>query len=113
YEYPILLLMALFALPGMFAGGSRRVLAETGPILAVAALAIAAQFAFDIRPQSAIELPFQVALVALVALMLFQRERPARFLALATLACVVTASWQPGFNRIASVRSFFGIHQIV
>jgi hypothetical protein len=26
---------------------------------------------------------------------------------------VITALWQPGFNRITSMRSFFGVHQIV
>jgi hypothetical protein len=113
YEYPILLLAALFVLPGMFAGGPRRILTEAGPVLGVAALAIAAQLAFDIRMPASAELPFQVVLVSLAALMLVQRHRPARFFALATLAFVVTGLWQPGFNRIESMRSFFGVHQLV
>ena len=29
------------------------------------------------------------------------------------LAFVVTALWQPGFNRIETARSFFGVHQVV
>ena len=113
YEYPILMLAALFVLPGMFAGGPRRMLTEAGPVLGIAALAIALQLAFDIRLSAAAELPFQVALVGLAAIMLFQRHRPARFFALATLACVVSGLWQPGFNRIESMRSFFGVHQLV
>ena len=43
YEYPILLLAGLLAMPGMFTGGARRFLAEAGPVLGIAALAIAAQ----------------------------------------------------------------------
>ena len=62
---------------------------------------------------AAAELPFQAVLVALAALMLVQRHRPARFFALATLAFVVSGLWQPGFNRIESMRSFFGVHQLV
>jgi hypothetical protein len=113
YEYPILMLAALFVLPGMFAGGARRVLTEAGPVLGIAALVIAVQLAFDIRLPAGAELPFQIALVSLATFMLFQRHRPARFFALATLACVVTGLWQPGFDRIESMRSFFGVHQLV
>src|SRR5262245_32771229 len=112
YEYPILLLAALLVLPGMFAGGPLRWLREAGPVLAIAALVILLQLAFDIRLPAAAELPFQVALVALAAVMLVQRRRPARFLALAALAFVVTGLWQPGFERIETRRSFFGVHQV-
>jgi hypothetical protein len=113
YEYPILLLAALLVLPGMFAGGPRRILTEAGPILAVVALVVAAQFAFGIRLPAAAELPFQVVLVALAALILLQRHRPARFFALVALAFVVTGLWRPGFNGVETLRSFFGVHQVV
>jgi hypothetical protein len=113
YEYPVLLLAGLLAMPGMFAGGPRRFFTEAGPVLSVAAFAIAAQLAFGIALPEAAQLPFQFALVALAALMLFQRHRPARFFALAALAFVVTALWQPGFSHVTSVRSFFGLHQVV
>ena len=45
--------------------------------------------------------------------MLLQRHRPARFFALVVLAFVLTGLWQPGFNRIETARSFFGVHQVV
>ena len=61
----------------------------------------------------AAELPFQIALVALAAVMLLQRQRPARFFALVVLGFVLTALWQPGFNRVETARSFFGVHQVV
>jgi hypothetical protein len=113
YEYPLLLLAGLLVLPGMFAGGWRRFLAEAGPILGIAMLAAAAHFVFGIRLPAAMKLPFQAALVVLVGLMLLQRRRPARFLALVTLAFVVTGLWEPGLNRVETMRSFFGVHQVV
>jgi hypothetical protein len=113
YEYPILLLAGLLVLPGVFTGGPRRFLHDAGPVLSIAALAIAVQISFGIRLPAAAELPFQIALVILVAVMLFQRHRPARFFALATLAFVVTGLWQPGFNHVESMRSFFGVHHVV
>jgi hypothetical protein len=113
YEYPVLLIAALLVLPGMFAGGWRRFLGEAAPVLSVAALAIATQFVFGIRLPAAAELPFRVVLVALAGLMLLQRHRPVRFFALAALAFVLTGPWQPGFNHVETVRSFFGVHQVV
>ncbi len=46
YEYPVLLLAGLLAMPGVLSGGPRRFLAEAGPVLGIAALAIAAQLTF-------------------------------------------------------------------
>jgi hypothetical protein len=112
YEYPVLVAAAVLVLPGAFAGGLRRVLSEAGPILLVAAVVVAASFVFDIRLPAA-ELPFQVVCVALAALMLVQRHRPAQVFALVVLAFVLTDRWQPGFNRIETSRSFFGVHQVV
>lgn len=113
YEYPILLLAGLLMTPGMFAEGLRRALIEAAPILAVIALAVAAQVAFGVHLPAAAELPFQIALVAFTVVMLLQRHRPARFLALAALGFVVTGLWRPGFHQIETVRSFYGVHQVV
>jgi hypothetical protein len=113
YEYPILVAAAVLVLPGMFTTGLRRFLGESVPILAVAGFLIAAQLMFDVRLPASAELPFQVVLVALAAVMLLQRHRPARFFALAVLAFVVTGLWQPGFKRVETARSFFGVHQVI
>jgi hypothetical protein len=113
YEYPILIAAVLLALPGFWSEGWRRVLAVTGPILLVAGVAVAATLMFDLRLPAAAELPFQVGLVGLAAAMLLQRARPARVFALVVLAFVLTALWQPGFNRLETARSFFGVHQVV
>jgi hypothetical protein len=112
YEYPMLVAAALLVLPGVFAGGWRHLRRETGPILVLIVFASLTPLAFDIRLPPAAELPFQMALVALVAVMLLQRRRSARFFAFVVLAFVVTALWQPGFNRVERARSFFGVHQV-
>jgi spermidine synthase len=113
YEYPILIVAAILALPGMFAGDRRRILAEVAPILGIAALAIVGRFLFDVRVPGQAAYAFQFILVGLTAMMLLQRRRPQRFLALVVLGFVLTGLWQPGFNRVAALRSFFGVHQIV
>ena len=113
YEYPILIAAALFALPGVGEGGFRRLIEQTGVVLALAALAVMARFGFGLELPAGAELYFQIALVALVAIMLLQREQPARFIALVVLGFVLTGLWQPGFNRVAVLRSFFGVNQVV
>jgi hypothetical protein len=113
YEYPILITAALLVLPGAWEGGVRRFLNEAGPALAIAAAAVTAKMAFDLRLPAAAELPFQVALVLLAAAMLLQRRRTARFVSLVVLGFVLSGLWQPGFNSIETARSFFGVHQVV
>jgi SAM-dependent methyltransferase len=113
YEYPILIVAALSVLPGVFAGGVRQLLREAGPGLIAAAGALALWLSIDARPSIAAEIPMQVALVALAALMLFQAKRPARFAGLVVFAFVLTALWRPGLRQIEIVRSFFGVHQVV
>jgi hypothetical protein len=113
YEYPILIVAALLVMPKVFAPSIGRAVTEGGPALMIGLLAIVAQLVFKISLPTAAELPFQIVLVALVALMLLQRDRPARFLSLVALGFVLTGLWQPGFNRIAVVRSFFGVNQVV
>ncbi len=113
YEYPILIAAAVLVLPGMFTGGWRRFLLDATPFLALAAMALAIALVFELRLPAAAELPMQLALVGFAALMLLQRHRPARFFAMVLLAFVATGLWQPGFNRIDTSRSFFGVHQVV
>ena len=45
--------------------------------------------------------------------MLLQRHRPLVSPRWSILAFVLTGLWQPGFNRIETARSFFGVHQVV
>lgn len=113
YEYPILILLALLVLPGVFAGGPRHVLREAGPPLTVAGLLIALGILFDLRVPTEAKLTFEVLLVIIAALMLLQATRPARFFGLTVMVFVFTGLWQAGLVPIATARSFFGIHQVV
>jgi hypothetical protein len=113
YEYPLLVAAAFLVLPGVFSGGLRRLFNEAGPILLVVALTAAAPLLFDIHLPAAAEFPFQVVCVALAVLILVQRHHPARVFGLVMLAFVLTDLWQPGFNRIKTARSFFGVHQVI
>jgi len=113
YEYPILIAVALLVLPGAFDGGVRNFIRQSAPWLALAALAVVSRAAFDVRLPLSAELPIHVALVLLAALMLFQAGKPARFFGIAVLAMCFTASWQAGMRPLETVRSFFGVHQVV
>jgi SAM-dependent methyltransferase len=113
YEYPILILAALFALPGVFHGSAGRLMRQISPVLIVVALAVVARFWLGLKLPAGAELPFQIVLIALAALMFLQRERLPRFIALVALGFLLTGLWQPGFNRVATLRSFFGVNQII
>jgi hypothetical protein len=112
YEYPILIAAALLALPGALAGGWRGFGRDAMPVLALAALAVVGRLSGLSVPENA-QLSYQLGLIALVALMLIYRRRPARLFALVVLAFVVTGMWQPGLARVESTRSFFGVHKVV
>jgi hypothetical protein len=112
-EYPILIVAALLAMPGALGQSVRDFLKRIWPALAVAAVAIVQPFLFDLHLGPATLLPFQVALVMLVGVMLLVRRDTARFAALAAVAFIVTGVWQPGASVIETTRSFFGVHRIV
>jgi hypothetical protein len=112
-EYPILIVAALLAMPGALGQSVRDFLKRIWPALAVAAVAIVQPFLFDLHLGHATLLPFQVALVLLVGVMLLVRRDTARFAALAAVAFIVTGVWQPGASVIETTRSFFGVHRIV
>ncbi len=112
YEYPILIAAALLAPPGALDGGWRRFAAQTAFVLALAVVVVAARMLADARIPDSGNVYFQIALVVLVACMLFQRHRPARFFALAVLSFALTECWRPGLAPVETVRSFFGVHRV-
>jgi hypothetical protein len=113
YEYPILVVAALFALPGALSGTVRGFLRRFWPAPAAAALVVLLYFIFDLRLPPQAGLYLQIVLVLLVGLMLLQRGDAARFAALAIVGFVVTGFWQPGLRVIETTRSFFGVHRVV
>lgn len=112
YEYPILIALALLCTPGMFTGGMRNALREALPWLFASAALTLMWFVTHVQPSATLELPFQVLLALLAALMLFQRQRPMHFFGLVILSFAVTALWRPGVAPIETARSFFGVHKV-
>ncbi|SHJ39521.1 hypothetical protein SAMN05444159_0503 [Bradyrhizobium lablabi] len=113
YEYPILVAAALLCMPGFFAGGPRKALAEALPWLALSAALTLAWYLTRLHLPATWDMWFQIVSAALAAGMLFQHSRPAGFFALAILSFAVTAFWRPGIAPIETARSFFGVHKVV
>jgi hypothetical protein len=113
YEYPILISLAVLALPGALAD-SRRFLREALPGLALAGGAVALRLLgdADLSIPSAYMPWYQIGLVFLIALMLLSRTQPARLFSLVALAFVITELWRPGIRPIETARSFFGVHRV-
>jgi hypothetical protein len=113
YEYPILVVAALFALPGALSGSVRDFLWRVWPAPVAAALTAIFYYVVNLRlpPQAGVFL--QIALVMLVGWMLLQRRDAARLAALATVGFVISGFWQPGLRLIETTRSFFGVHRVV
>ena len=114
YEYPILIVAGVSgAARESGQADSAASWPTPGRRCCLSRLRVAANMVFESGLPAAAELPFQIALVVLAATMLLQRHRPARFVSLVVLAFVLTGLWQPGYNRIETARSFFGVHQVV
>ncbi|MGE0566044.1 MAG: spermidine synthase [Pseudolabrys sp.] len=115
YEYPILIGAALLVLPGMFAGGIGPFARQAGPFLLAAAVAVAARPFIDMQWSFDVQTPMRVFLVALAAAMLFSARQPRRFFGLIVFTFVVTGLFgvNLGMTRVETVRSFFGVHQVV
>jgi hypothetical protein len=113
YEYPILIAAALLCMPGVFAGGIRKALADALPWLMLSAALVLAWYLTGLHLPATWEMPFQIVTVLWAGWMLLQRGPPARFFALAVLSLVVTAFWRPGIAPIETARSFFGVHKVV
>lgn len=112
YEYPILLVAGVMALPGTFVRGVPAFLRSLLPWGVLVGLAAAVALAFDLRVPSQADGVFRTGLVVLAGVMLWQRDRRAAFLGVMALALVLSELWQPGQRRIESARSFFGTHGV-
>jgi hypothetical protein len=115
YEYPILLAVALLILPGIFEGGWQRFLRQAGPGLIAGTMLAIVGIAFYLRSRLGIEplLVFALYFVVPVVLMLCVVRHLVRYFGLIVFALLVVGLWHPGERRIATVRSFFGVHQVV
>jgi hypothetical protein len=113
YEYPILVIAAVFTLPGALGGTAWQFIGRIWPAIAAAALALVHYYAVALPINEQIALMLKIGLVVLVGLMLLRRRDPARLAALAVTALIVTGVWQPGLNILETTRSFFGVHRVV
>ena len=113
WEYPILIAAAVLALPGALNGGPRGILRDGAwPFVAAFAILVIGGV-FHVRlPQSA-DIAFTIGLIAIAALIIFQRAHPARVFALVVLCFVAVEVWQPGQQPVEAARSFFGVHRVV
>ncbi|WP_244064150.1 fused MFS/spermidine synthase [Bradyrhizobium sp. Ce-3] len=110
-EYPILVLAALLAMPGAFAGGLDRFLRQSGPGLALAALILGIMW-LHVRMPAHAAMPIEITLIVLAGVLVLVRRQPAVFFGLAVLAFAI-ARLDPLFTPIEQVRSFFGVHRVV
>ena len=112
YEYPILIVLALLCMRGIFAGGLRKAVTEVLPWLMPSAAVLLIWYLTRVQLSVTMALPFQILAALLAAAMLFHRQRPVRFFALVILSFAVTALWRPGIAPIETARSFFGVHRV-
>ena len=112
YEYPILILAALLALPGALERGWRGLLRDSLWPLAIAALMIVAWSMVDIRVPASLGVVSQGILIAIAIAIIVLRRSPARIVGLVALAFVASALLQPGVGRVETARSFFGVHKV-
>jgi hypothetical protein len=66
-----------------------------------------------VRLPAEAELTKEVLLVVIAALMMLQVRRPARFFGYVVMVFVLTGLWHTGVSPVKTVRSFFGVHQVV
>jgi hypothetical protein len=113
YEYPILIALALLAMPGIFAGGARKALGAALPWLVPSAALAMLWYVTRLQLPGSLDLPFQAGLILLAAAMLWQRNRPMPLFGLVILSFSLTAFWRPGMAPVETARSFFGVHKVV
>ena len=60
-----------------------------------------------------VQLPVELLLLLVVAIMLLQAKRPARFFGYVVMVFAITANWRAGVTPIETARSFFGVNRVV
>jgi len=116
YEYPILIGVALLALPGMFEGGWRGFVNQAGPAPTAATILAAIAVAQELQRALGVEVPRSIILAILLgiaALVFFNARYLVRYFSLFVLALLVMRLWAPGDKSILTIRSFFGVHHVV
>lgn len=113
WEYPILIVLALAARPGMFDLGWREWLKGAGLPVALALAAAVAGPVLGLRPPASMDIAFTVALVALAAIVMVSAANGARMIGFTVLLLVASAALPVGVATTETARSFFGVHKVV
>jgi spermidine synthase len=109
-EYPLLILAALFARPGILAVVRSQIAKDSAFVLLLAA-ALAAPF-FFVAPAARIAY-FAIAVMTLAGFLAFQSRHPVRLIALAALLLLVTNLYDPTQSIVMRGRSFYGVYKVV
>jgi spermidine synthase len=109
-EYPLLVLAALFARPGVLHIARTQWLKD-GAFVLMLATALAIPF-FVVSPSSRIAY-FAIAAMTITAFMAFQGKHPVRLIGFATLIFLVTNLFDPTQSIVTRGRSFYGAYKVV
>jgi hypothetical protein len=100
----------------MFEGGWQRFVRDVTPGLIMAIVLAICGIANDVKSLLGFQVPFHhlvAYLIAPVVAMLLFARRLVGYFGFIVFALLLIRLWQPGERQIISVRSFFGIHQVI
>jgi spermidine synthase len=109
-EYPLLILAALFARPGVLAI-ARGQIANDAAFVLLLTTALAVPF-FFVAPTARVAY-FAIAVMTLAGFLAIQGKHPVRLIALAALLLLVTNLYDPTQSIVTRARSFYGVYKVV
>jgi len=112
-EYPILLVAALIARPGLLEAGLAAWRREAAAIVAIGAVAVAPGVLLGGGLHGDQVTLLLCAIIVLAGVMFWQSRHPLRLFALAAVLFALTRVYEPGFGHAVYARSFFGVHKVV
>jgi SAM-dependent methyltransferase len=112
WEYPILMVLALAARPGVSALPVRTWVREAGLPLMLALAVLAAGPVMGLRLPNEMALGWNILLVMAAALVMLSATRPARMIGLTALMLIASAALPLGVTASETARSFFGVHKV-
>ena len=112
-EYPILIVAALIARPGLLDAPVSTWKRETVPSVILGSVLLAPAAVLGGGLEGHAPFLFLIVLLGLAAAFVWQSERPVRMLALATVMFALTQFYEIGLSHVVYARSFFGVHKIV
>ena len=112
-EYPILLVLALLCRPAFHGGPRRAWLLEAGCLVAAALLLSAPALLAGVQIDASLSAARFLVIIFLCLVIMLSGDKPARLLGMTTFTMICALVYNPGFGKVQSLRSFFGVHRIV